>query len=49
MERRLADEAEWPLHRQLSMIHDAGFDGVGVRFTDAGLATESPDICVRAG
>ncbi|MEY9260905.1 hypothetical protein ABIF23_000300 [Bradyrhizobium elkanii] len=25
MERRLADEGEWPLHTQLAMIRDAGF------------------------
>ena len=34
MERRLADEAEWPLRTQLTMICDAGFDGAGVRFID---------------
>jgi hypothetical protein len=27
MERRRADEAEWPLETQLNMIRDAGFDG----------------------
>jgi hypothetical protein len=40
MERRLADEPEWPLQTQLAMIRDAGFDGVGVRFVDAAFATE---------
>ena len=40
MERRLADEAEWPLQTQLSMIRDAGFDGAGVRFIDPAFATE---------
>ena len=32
MERRLADQPEWPLQTQLAMIRDAGYDGVGVRF-----------------
>jgi hypothetical protein len=40
MERRLAHEPEWPLQTQLAMIRDAGFDGVGVRFVDAGFAEE---------
>ena len=40
MERRLANEAEWPLQTQLSMIRDAGFDGAGVRFIDPAFATE---------
>src|SRR5262245_59489274 len=40
MERRLADELEWPLHTQLAMIADAGFDGAGVRFIDPAFATE---------
>ena len=40
MERRRADEAEWPLQTQLEMIRDAGFDGAGVRFIDTGFATE---------
>jgi hypothetical protein len=40
MERRLANEAEWPLRVQLEMIRDAGFDGVGVRFIDADYARE---------
>jgi len=30
-ERRRADAAEWLLQTQLEMIHDAGFDGAGVR------------------
>ena len=34
MERRRPDGAEWPLSEQLTMIRDAGFDGVGVRFVD---------------
>ncbi len=41
MERRLADEAEWPLRTQLTMICDAGFDGAGVRFIDPVFATEA--------
>src|SRR5258708_29950974 len=40
MERRRADEAEWPLQTQLAMIRDAGFDGAGVRFIDPAFATE---------
>jgi hypothetical protein len=27
MERRLANQAEWPLTTQLAMIRDAGYDG----------------------
>src|ERR1700730_2642550 len=41
MERRLADEAEWPLATQLAMIRDAGCDGAGVRFIDPAFATEA--------
>ena len=40
MERRLANEPEWPLQTQLAMIRDAGFDGAGVRFIDPAFATE---------
>ena len=40
MERRLANEGEWPLERQLEMIRDAGYDGAGVRFIDPAFATE---------
>jgi sugar phosphate isomerase/epimerase len=40
MERRRADEAEWPLQTQLAMIRDAGFDGAGVRFIDPAFARE---------
>ena len=40
MERRLADEPEWPLQTQLAMIRDAGFDGAGVRFIDPAFATD---------
>src|SRR6185503_11476449 len=40
MERRLANEGEWPLGRQLEMIRDAGYDGAGVRFIDPAFATE---------
>ncbi|RXH33373.1 xylose isomerase [Bradyrhizobium nanningense] len=40
MERRVADEPEWPLQTQLAMIHGAGFDGAGVRFVDLAFATE---------
>jgi hypothetical protein len=40
MERRRADQAEWPLQTQLAMIRDAGFDGAGVRFIDPAFAEE---------
>src|ERR1700730_18317620 len=40
MERRLANEPEFPLQTQLEMIRDAGYDGAGVRFIDATFATE---------
>ncbi|KRQ07450.1 xylose isomerase [Bradyrhizobium pachyrhizi] len=40
MERRLANESEWPLQDQLAMIRVAGFDGAGVRFIDPVFATE---------
>jgi hypothetical protein len=40
MERRRADQPEWPLQTQLEMIRDAGFDGVGVRFIDTAFACE---------
>src|ERR1700716_2281123 len=40
MERRRADEPEWPLQTQLAMIRDAGFDGAGVRFIDSSVATD---------
>lgn len=41
MERRLADQPEWPLGTQLAMIRDAGFDGAGIRFVDPAFATEA--------
>jgi hypothetical protein len=44
MERRRADQAEWPLQTQLAMIRDAGFDGAGVRFIDPAFATEVTDF-----
>jgi hypothetical protein len=40
MERRRADEAEWPLETQLNMIRYAGFDGAGVRFIDPVFAAQ---------
>src|ERR1700704_3161089 len=40
MERRRADQLEWPLQTQLAMIRDAGFDGAGVRFIDPAFAAE---------
>lgn len=44
MERRLADEPDWPLQTQLAMIRDAGFDGAGVRFVDPAFAMEVADF-----
>ena len=41
MERRVPGTAEWPLHTQLEMIRDAGFDGAGVRFVDSVFAAEA--------
>lgn len=40
MERRQADEPEYPVPRQLEMIRDAGFDGSGVRFVDPAFARD---------
>ena len=40
MERRQADEPEYPIQRQLEMIRDAGFDGSGVRFVDPAFARD---------
>jgi sugar phosphate isomerase/epimerase len=40
MERRLPDEPEYPIQRQLDTIRDAGFDGCGVRFTDPAFARQ---------
>jgi hypothetical protein len=34
MDWRRPDGAEWPLETKLDMIHEAGFDGAGVRFFD---------------
>src|SRR5712664_386926 len=49
MERRRADEAEWPLQTQLAMIRDAGFDGAGVRFIDPAFAMEVTDFLRQQG
>ena len=49
MERRRADEAEWPLQTQLAMIRDAGFDGAGVRFIDPDFAAGSHWLPARHG
>src|ERR1700676_362202 len=40
MERRRADQPEWPLKTRLAMIRDAGFAGAGVRFVDPAFASE---------
>ena len=34
MERRRPDGVEWSLDEKLAMMHSAGFDGAGIRFTD---------------
>jgi hypothetical protein len=47
MERRQADQPEWPLQTQLAMIRDAGFDGAGVRFIDPGSPLKSLASCAR--
>lgn len=44
MERRRPDGAEWPLDEKLAMIHDAGFDGAGVRFFDYDYARQVTDF-----
>jgi hypothetical protein len=44
MERRLANEPEWPLQRQLEMTRDAGYDGAGVRFIDPAFVKEVTDF-----
>jgi hypothetical protein len=49
MEPRRADEAEWPLQTRLTMIRDAGFDGVGVRFVDPALASQVTDFLRQHG
>ena len=40
MEQRRPDGFEWPLQQKLQMIHDAGFDGAGVRFFDRDYARQ---------
>jgi hypothetical protein len=40
MERRRTDKQEWPLEQQLTMIRDAGYDGVGMRFLEADYVRE---------
>ena len=40
MERRSPDGHEWSLQEKLNMIHEAGFDGAGVRFADRDYARE---------
>jgi len=40
MERRRPDGAEWSLATKLDMIHEAGFDGAGVRFFDRDYVRE---------
>ena len=40
MERRRPDKQEWPLEQQLTMIRDAGYDGVGMRFLEAPYVRE---------
>ena len=40
MEQRRPDGFEWSLDQKLQMIHDAGFDGAGVRFFDRDYARQ---------
>src|ERR1700682_625485 len=49
MERRRADEAEWPLETQLNMIRDAGFDGAGVRFIDPAFVAKVTSYLAAPG
>src|SRR3981081_1662228 len=49
MERRRADEAEWPLQTQLAMIRDAGFDGAGGRVLDPAFVREGTSFLRHDG
>jgi hypothetical protein len=49
MERRRPDRLEWSLAEKLEMIRDAGFDGAGVRFADAGYAREVTSVLCKHG
>ncbi len=40
MERRRPDKQEWSQPEQLTMIRDAGYDGVGMRFLEADYVSE---------
>jgi len=40
MERRRPDKQEWSQQEQLTMIRDAGYDGVGMRFLEADYVSE---------
>ena len=44
MERRRPDGLEWSLDEKLAMIHAAGFDGAGVRFTDRAFVKPVTDF-----
>ncbi len=44
MERRRPDGHEWTLDEKLQMIHQAGFDGAGVRFADRDYARQVTDF-----
>lgn len=44
MERRRPDGQEWPLEEKLNMIHEAGFDGVGIHEFFAGKPAEIEQI-----
>jgi hypothetical protein len=44
MERRRPDGHEWSLQEKLEMIHEAGYDGCGVRFFDHAYAKEVTDF-----
>jgi hypothetical protein len=40
MERRRPDKQEWSRQEQLTMIRDAGYDGIGMGFLDAAFVSE---------
>jgi hypothetical protein len=49
MERRRPDGLEWSLDEKLQMIHQAGFDGAGVRFADRSYARQVTEFLKAHG
>lgn len=49
MERRRPDGAEWTLDQKVRLIHEAGFDGAGVRFGDAAYARDATGLLRERG